>query len=247
MKILHAFCCSMLSWFHIKRKKKNLPSLFAMEWHFASCILLTGILIYQELFRIQILSPPPPLPLLEGTKNTPTITEASFYIAAFSLNTSENRLQCSTLHECKINARYKPFIMTVSEWFYCRKRKRIVTTKGDLKSAMFQGKRKSIRYCTAKSCLNPHASKQGYSHDITFTWSLKENLLVFFFTWTLCKWTHFHTFQPTPYSKISQLMLHPPSEANTDGHHTSLTCIHSNSPQQPEVKFCNIRGHWRYK
>lgn len=76
---------------------------------------------------------------------------------------------------------------------------------------MFQGKRKSMRYCTAKSCLNPHSSKQGYSHDITLTWSLKENLLVFLFTWTFCKWTHFHTFQPTPYSKISQLMSHPPA------------------------------------
>lgn len=81
-------------------EQRFVPSSHAIEWHFSRHALHThtGILIYQELFRIRIRFPR----LLEGTKmvRPPVVWEANFYLAAFSLNTRRgNRLQCSLLHE----------------------------------------------------------------------------------------------------------------------------------------------------
>lgn len=45
--------------------------------------------------------------LLEGTKmvQPPAVTEASFYLAAVSLNTKKNRRRCSLLHWCTTDVR----------------------------------------------------------------------------------------------------------------------------------------------
>lgn len=45
--------------------------------------------------------------LLEGTKmvQPPAVTEASFYLAAVSLNTKKNRRRCSLLHRCTTDVR----------------------------------------------------------------------------------------------------------------------------------------------
>lgn len=115
---------------------------------------------------------------------------------------------------------------SVSGFYYWEKKReqwpQKVTPGPYIKSAVFQGKRKStvhsfffipetLTYCQVRS-------KPTLIQTRVFPWHhlhpvFEGKPLGFFspFTWTFCKWTHFHTFQPTPYSKISQPVSHPPA------------------------------------
>lgn len=103
---------------------------------FTSCFLHTGILIYQELFRIQtqffffFFLP------ARGHKNGPTTRcqrgKLFFYLAAFRLNTKKNRLRCSLLHECKTDARVmhgRSLLSGLSVSGFITRKKEIVTAE----------------------------------------------------------------------------------------------------------------------